>query len=334
MTFLTPLAGLVALAAVLPLAAALFGRTRADGVRRGLGLEAAPARVGLLRPALAAAGIVLLGLAAAQPVLEHRSSQRVRKDVEALFVLDTSRSMAASATATSPTRLDRAIAAAARLRSSIPQVPSGAATLADRVLPDLLPVGGVSSFDAVVRRTVAIETPPQDSTSARPPTTRLRTDRVRQLFRPYGLRRTSCCSRTASNRSTPGRRPRPAAAKGTASSPSASGRRRVRFRQQRKPEADYRPDPSGGAPRRARRCDAARRFEAGSAPRRRRSLLDGSGPTVVTAGETQSRRARPSSSQPRSCSARRYRLVPAGWFPDRKVSWRSMIRSGLWWLVR
>ena len=132
---------------MLPLAAALLGRAARDVVRRTLGLEAAR-RAARPRadPRSRRRGSSLLGLAAAQPALAHRSSQRVRKDVQALFVLDTSRSMAASATATSPTRLDRAIAAAVRLRAAIPEVPSGVATLTDRVLPDLLPVADIGQL--------------------------------------------------------------------------------------------------------------------------------------------------------------------------------------------
>jgi hypothetical protein len=75
--------------------------------------------------------------------------------------------MAASATRTSPTRLDRAVAAAVRLRAAIADVPSGVATLTDRVLPDLDPVADVGSFDAVVQRAVGIESPPPAATDVR-----------------------------------------------------------------------------------------------------------------------------------------------------------------------
>ena len=109
MTFLTPLAALVGLAALLPLAAALLGHSRVGAVRRTLGLRPPTARSALAAPVLAAAGIALLGVAAAQPVLQRQSSERVRKDVQALFVIDTSRSMAASATPKSATRLDRPV---------------------------------------------------------------------------------------------------------------------------------------------------------------------------------------------------------------------------------
>ena len=159
MTFLTPLGGLVALAALIPLAALVAGRGRVAAVRRALGLMA-PARPSIARPVAAVAAIVLLGLAAAQPALSSAGRARTRTNVEVLFVLDTSRSMAASASAHSPTRLARALAAAARLRAEIPLVPSGIATFTDRVLPDLLPVTDVAGFDSVLTQAVAIESPP------------------------------------------------------------------------------------------------------------------------------------------------------------------------------
>ena len=145
-----------------------FSRTVARAsVRRALRLPPPERRAELLPPSLAAAGVVLLGLAAAQPALTRTSSPRVRRDVQALFVLDTSRSMAASSSPTAPTRLDRAAAAAVRLRAAIPQVESGVLTLTDRVLPDLLPVADVQGFDGVVQRAVRIESPPPRDTSVR-----------------------------------------------------------------------------------------------------------------------------------------------------------------------
>jgi hypothetical protein len=166
MTFLTPLGGLVALAALLPLAAALASRARAEVVRRRLQLPA-PQRASELRPLLGATAIALLGLAAAQPALTRATHPRSRTDVQAVFVLDTSRSMAASSTPSSPTRLDRAAAAAITLRNAVSDVPSGVLTLTDRVLPDLLPVPDTGGFDGVVNRAVRIESPPPVSTSYR-----------------------------------------------------------------------------------------------------------------------------------------------------------------------
>ena len=52
------------------------------------------------------------------------------------------------------TRLERATAAARRLRAAVPYVPSGVATLTDRVLPNLLPVRDAAAFDATLRQSV------------------------------------------------------------------------------------------------------------------------------------------------------------------------------------
>ena len=159
MTFLTPLAALAALAALVPLAAAVAGRIRVRSARRALGLEAPSRRRAGARLAAAVAGVAVLGLAAAQPALTHGSRARERTGVAVLFVVDVSRSMAASLTPTSPTRLERAVHAAVALRGAIPQVAAGVATLTDRVLPDLMPVPDVAGFDGVMRRAIAIESP-------------------------------------------------------------------------------------------------------------------------------------------------------------------------------
>lgn len=167
MAFLTPLAALAALAALVPVAAGLAGRRRAAALRHQLGLSA-PRRSADVAPlAAAAVAIGLLGLAAAQPVLTHESALRIRTGVQVLFVLDTSRSMAASSGPGTPTRLDRARRAALRLRAAVPGVAAGVATLTDRVLPDLLPVAGTRGFDAVVQRVVRINSPPPVSSSFR-----------------------------------------------------------------------------------------------------------------------------------------------------------------------
>jgi hypothetical protein len=160
MTFLTPLGGLAALAVLLPLGAAAHGRTRAAVLARALGLEPPPRWSLGARSAAAAAAVLLLGLAATQPAISDETLVRTRTDVAVLFVLDTSRSMAASLTPTSPTRLARALKAAVALRAAIPEVPAGVATFTDRVLPDMLPVPDVAGFDAVLQRAVTIEDPP------------------------------------------------------------------------------------------------------------------------------------------------------------------------------
>jgi hypothetical protein len=167
MTLLSPLGALAGLLALAPVCVALVGARRLAAVRSALGLAPAPRRTGAVPVAAAAAALALLGLAAAQPALIRETRPNVRSTVQTLFVLDTSRSMAASRTASSPTRLDRAAQAAIELRAAIPDVASGIATMTDRVLPDLLPVTDAAGFDAVARRTVQIDSPPPASSSAR-----------------------------------------------------------------------------------------------------------------------------------------------------------------------
>jgi von Willebrand factor type A domain len=165
--FLTPAGALVALAALLPLAAAVHGAARTVRVRAALGLEPPRRSVDAVAYAALAAIVLLLALAAAQPALSRESARRVRTDAQALFVLDISRSMDAARRRGSPTRLDRARAAAQRLRASVPEVEAGVATLTDRVLPDLLPVADAASFDRTLARSVQIEQPPPGNTAVR-----------------------------------------------------------------------------------------------------------------------------------------------------------------------
>ncbi len=298
MTLLTPLGGLVALLALLPLAAALFARRRTELVRRALRLPPPERRADLLSPLLAAAGIVLLGLAAAQPTLTRTSRPRVRRDVQALFVLDTSRSMAASASATSPTRLDRAARAAVLLRAAIPQVESGVLTLTDRVLPDLLPVADVQGFNGVVERAVRIESPPPSAVAVRATSYGALADiAAGNDFAPAATRRIVIL--------LPDGESNPVQSGDVAGRLAASRGYRfvaVRFWQstesvygaEGKAEPAYRPDPSG----RTTLHDLAaavggRSFEereVGAAATYLRSLV-GSGPTVRTAGTDRSRTA-------------------------------------------
>jgi len=132
---------------------------RVRAARRVLGLDPPVRWGGTARLAALVCALALLGLAAAQPAITRSATVRERTGVAALFVLDISRSMAASASATSPTRLDRAVKAAVALRAAIPDVPAGVATLTDRVLPQLLPVSDLAGFTGVVQRAVAIEQP-------------------------------------------------------------------------------------------------------------------------------------------------------------------------------
>jgi hypothetical protein len=160
LTILTPLGALVALALVLPLAALLVAERRVQRARSLLGLAPPAARAAAGTVLAVAAVPLLLALAATQPALRSSEVRRVRTDAQALFVLDTSRSMAASAHLGGTTRLERAQRAAERLRAAVPELPAGVATLTDRLLPDLFPTADAAAFDSTVERAVGIERPP------------------------------------------------------------------------------------------------------------------------------------------------------------------------------
>jgi hypothetical protein len=164
--FLTPWAGVVVAAAVvLPLAALAVAERRLGLARRLLHLpEPGAAGRGATIAALVAIP-VLLGLAAAQPVIRRDHGRAERTDAQALFVLDISRSMAASPRPGAPDRLVRARAAALEIRAAIPDVPSGVATLTDRALPKLFPVGDRAVFNSTVA-TTGIEQPPPEAVSS------------------------------------------------------------------------------------------------------------------------------------------------------------------------
>jgi hypothetical protein len=160
LTFLTPVHGLLALGALLPLVLMLEGEHKSKTVRTALRLpDPAHSRRGLLIAALAAVP-VLLGLAAMQPIVDVEARHITRTDAEAWFVLDTSRSMVASRTPTSPTRYERAARAALRLRASVGTVPSGIASLTDRLLPHLFPTPDGAVFSATIRRSLGVDRPP------------------------------------------------------------------------------------------------------------------------------------------------------------------------------
>ena len=156
---LTPAGLAVALAAALPLAALGLAARRGARARAAIGLS----QLGLRRiavPAVLIAAVGLLaGLAAAQPVLRTVGDAAVRTDAAVWLVVDTSRSMAASAGPDAPTRLDRARALAFDLRERLGGFPVGVATISDRVLPHLFPSPDRASFAATMTRSVRIGRP-------------------------------------------------------------------------------------------------------------------------------------------------------------------------------
>jgi hypothetical protein len=157
--FASPWAGLVALAAVVPLGALVYATRRSERVAAALGLR--PARDATV---LAATAIVafaaLVGAAAAQPVTEKQTDRRVRSDAEAWFVVDTSRSMLASSSSTASTRFARARRVAIALHARLADVPAGIVSFTDRGVPNLFPTVSQQAFAATALQSLAIERPP------------------------------------------------------------------------------------------------------------------------------------------------------------------------------
>ena len=158
--FATPLAALIALAVLVPLAGLLSVSRRADRVRGVLGLPEL-SRGRRLAPVAAVVALAgLLGVAAAQPAYQKSTALRVRSDAQVYLVLDTSRSMLARAKPGSPSRIDRAKAAAARLERSLRNVPVGIASITNRVLPHLFPTTNSLVFQATLTDAVGVDRPP------------------------------------------------------------------------------------------------------------------------------------------------------------------------------
>jgi hypothetical protein len=160
LTFLQPWGALLALGAAVPLAALALNERRARRVRAALRVAPPPAGGRTLTAVLLAVVPVLLGLALAQPVLQGTRTVRSRVDAQAFFTFDTSVSMSASTAAGAPTRLDRAVVLAQKLRTRLGDVPSGIATMTDRVLPNIFPTTSEQEFDAALAQTIGIDAPP------------------------------------------------------------------------------------------------------------------------------------------------------------------------------
>jgi hypothetical protein len=137
--FLTPTGGLLALAVVVTVVVYLGRERRAARVREALGLEP-PSRWSQLSLVASLALVpLLLGLAAAQPVVETTRARPERSDAELFVALDSSRSMLASTKAGSDTRIERASALVNWLSQSLPEVPIGLAAFDGTMLPYVLP---------------------------------------------------------------------------------------------------------------------------------------------------------------------------------------------------
>jgi hypothetical protein len=163
MNFLTPIAALFGLLAAAPLAMFVSRRRRAERVQHALGLRADPPRRWILLVLSLAAVPVLVGVAAAQPVVTSTRTVPQRSDAEVFVVMDTSRSMLASSASGEPTRFERAQEDALALQEELEDVPVGIASMTDRVLPHLFPTVDRRVYGETMLEAVGIERPPPSS---------------------------------------------------------------------------------------------------------------------------------------------------------------------------
>jgi hypothetical protein len=157
--FLTPKGALLALLVLVPLGAFLAVSKRATGVREALGVPALPESARLVPLVAVVAVGVLLGLAAAQPLVERTSDRKVRSDAEAYVVLDVTRSMLARQGLQGQMRIERAKRAAQQLRASLPEVKFGIASITNRVLPHLFPSADQDVFRATLQKSLGVDRP-------------------------------------------------------------------------------------------------------------------------------------------------------------------------------
>ncbi len=160
LAFLTPLAGLFALAALAPLLVWRSRERRLARVRSSLRLDE-PTRRSRLPVALALGTVcALLALAATQPVIATTRELPERTDAQVFVVMDTSRSMHASSGPGEPTRFQRSREIAVALRDALPDVPMGIASMTSGVLPHLFPTTDRRVFIATSEDSIDIERPP------------------------------------------------------------------------------------------------------------------------------------------------------------------------------
>jgi len=164
LTFAQPLAALVALAGVVPVAVALVRLRDARRLRRELGLPEPRLAARVARPLALACLFGLLGAAAAHPAIRREHVRMTRTDVQVLVALDSSRSMLAASAEGLPERWQRAQAFARRLRTELPGVPMGLSSLTNRLLPYLFPTSDVRAYDLVLADAYGIQRPPPSLT--------------------------------------------------------------------------------------------------------------------------------------------------------------------------
>lgn len=246
--FLTPVAGLVGLAGAAPLAAWLVGRRRGNRIAHALGLPVAGGREWIAPAALVLLS-VLLGLAAAQPVRARTRSREVRTNAQALYVLDTSRSMLAATGPHAPDRLEQARRVVLAMQRATPEIPAGVASFTDRVLPDLFPSADASAFVSTVTDAIQVDEPPPRDANVKATTFAALGDAVHAgFFSPKATRRVLIVVTDGESRAFDAA----AVARAFAARPATRlvalrvGTSADRIWQGSKPDPAYTPDPGAG----------------------------------------------------------------------------------------
>jgi hypothetical protein len=168
LVFLTPWAALVGLAFIVPLVMLTIRERASARVSRALDLRPLPLSRILLRPLALAVLALLVAVVAAQPAVRATDSTLVRSDAELLLTFDVSRSMAATDAPGGVRRLERARALGQELHEALPDVPTGVATLTNRMMPLMFPTGDKRGVTAVIDNSLRLMQPqPAALTAAR-----------------------------------------------------------------------------------------------------------------------------------------------------------------------
>ena len=137
--FLTPQAALVGIVFAAPLVMLAIRERAYSRVRATLGLRRPPVARVLIRSVGIVALAALVAATAAQPAVRATDPTRVRSDAEMFLTFDVSRSMLATGAPGGVVRLERARALGRDVHSALRDLPTGVATLTNRLMPLLFP---------------------------------------------------------------------------------------------------------------------------------------------------------------------------------------------------
>ena len=160
LVFLTPKAALFGLAFLVPLLVLAFRERRAARVRSELRMPPPSLRRRALRPLVLALVGALVAATGAQPALRKTNGSKVRTDAEIYLAFDVTRSMLARSPQGGLDRLDRARLLAQRIHADFLNVPTGVATITNRMMPLLFPTNDAHDVPAVITRSLKIMQPP------------------------------------------------------------------------------------------------------------------------------------------------------------------------------